>query len=93
MTLRKWITFASAAALIATSACSDKGGSKTSTGQSPAGDSSATSQGRRADMPSRARADGGTSDLNSGTSATSTPSAPAPTDSTSSGTSGTDTKK
>lgn len=97
MTFRKWITFGSAAALLAaTSACNDKGGSssgtRTSPGQSPC-DTSATSQGRRADTPSRVRADGG-ADLNSGTSTTS-PSAPAPADSTgtSSGTSGTDTKK
>jgi hypothetical protein len=86
MTLRKWITFGSAAAVMALSACSDRGGSSTGTKTSPGaspGDNSATSQGRRGETPPRARgADAGT-DL--GTSAT------PPSDTT--GSTGSDTTK
>jgi hypothetical protein len=79
MTMRRWITFASAAALLAgASACNDnKGGSSAGTRTSP---SATDPQGRRADQPSRLRSDAGTADTatpGSSTSATS-PSSPSP---------------
>ncbi|HEY4769705.1 MAG TPA: hypothetical protein VIH51_03745, partial [Myxococcales bacterium] len=59
MTLRKWITFASAAALIAgASACTENRGTSTSSGQTPADN---TAQGRRGDTLPRAR-DAGVTD-------------------------------
>jgi len=70
MTLRKWIAFASAAALIAgIGACNDnKGGSSAGT-RTGATDP----QGRRADTPSRLRSDAGISDT------TTTPPSASPT--------------
>ncbi|HWT86298.1 MAG TPA: hypothetical protein VN177_11030 [Myxococcales bacterium] len=83
MTLRKWITFASAAALIAgASACTEKSGTSTSAGQTPADN---TAQGRRGDTLPRAR-DAGVADTATG-SAPATGSTTTPSDSTSSGSS------
>ena len=63
MTLRKWITFASAAALIAgASACTENRGTSTSSGQTPADN---TAQGRRGDTLPRAR-DAGVADTATG---------------------------
>jgi len=63
MTLRKWIAFASAAALIAgASACTDNRGTSTSPGASPADN---TAQGRRGDTLPRAR-DAGVADTATG---------------------------
>ena len=89
MTLRKWITFASAAALIAgASACSEKSGTSPA-GQAPADN---TAQGRRGDTLPRAR-DAGVADTATG-AGSATGSTTTPSDSTSSGTSSTsDTKK
>jgi hypothetical protein len=82
MTLRKWITFASAAALIAgASACTENRGTSTS-GQTPADN---TAQGRRGDTLPRAR-DAGVADTATG-SAPATGSTTTPSDSTSSGSS------
>ncbi len=96
MTLRKWITFASAAALIAGAACTENRGTSTSSGQTPADN---TAQGRRGDTLPRAR-DAGVADTATGSgSATgvsgSTSGTTAPSDSSSSGTStgSSDTKK
>ena len=88
MTLRKWFTFASAAALIAgASACTENRG--TSTSQSPADN---TAQGRRSDTLPRARgADAGATDTATG-AAPAAGSTTTPSDSTSSGGT-TDTKK
>ncbi len=59
MTIRKWLTFASAAALLAgVGACKDNTGSR-GTGSTP-GATSTSPEGRRGDTLSRAR-DGGTS--------------------------------
>ena len=96
MTLRKWITFASAAALIAgASACTENRG--TSTGQAPADN---TAQGRRGDSLPRARDAGAADTTGSGSAtgvsgSTSGSSSTTPSDSSSSGsTSGTsDSKK
>jgi hypothetical protein len=93
MTLRKWITFASAAALIAGAACTENRGTSTSSGQTPADN---TAQGRRGDTLPRAR-DAGVADT-TGTGAgtgVSGSTSTTPSDSTSSGSSTgtTDTKK
>ena len=98
MTLRKWITFASAAALIAgASACTEKSGTSTSAGQTPADN---TAQGRRGDTLPRARDAGAADTTGSGSAtgvsgSTSGSSSTTPSDSSSSGsTSGTsDSKK
>jgi len=86
MTLRKWITFASAAALIAGAACTENRGTSTSSGQTPADN---TAQGRRGDNLPRAR-DAGVADTATG-SGTSTgvsgSSTTTPSDSPSSGSS------
>jgi hypothetical protein len=95
MTLRKWITFASAAALIAgASACTENRGTSTSPGASPADN---TAQGRRGDTLPRAR-DAGVSDTAtgsgsgvSGSSSGSSSTTPKDSSGSSSGTS--DTKK
>jgi hypothetical protein len=93
MTLRKWITFASAAAMIAgVGACKDTGGGS-ATG------TKATPEGRRGETLPRAR-DAGT-DMSTGTGSTTSPSSPTTPSSTpsttpgSTGTSGSssDTKK
>jgi len=67
MTLRKWITFASAAAMLAGVACKDSGG----------GGTKASPEGRRGETLPRARGADAGSDMTtgSGTSATS-PSSP-----------------
>ena len=85
MTLRKWITFASAAALIAgASACTENRG--TSTGQAPADN---TAQGRRGDTLPRARDAGAADTTGSGSTgvsgSTSGSSSTTPSDSSSSG--------
>jgi len=92
MTLRKWLTFASAAALIAgASACTDNRGTSTSPGASPADN---TAQGRRGDNLPRAR-DAGVADTATGSGTTgisgSSSTAPKDTSGSSSGTS--DSKK
>ena len=92
MTLRKWFTFASAAALIAgASACTENRG--TSTSQSPADN---TAQGRRSDTLPRARgADAGATDTATGAGSpagVSGSSSTTPSD-TSSSSGSTDTKK
>jgi hypothetical protein len=77
MTLRRWITFGSAAALIAAaSACSDSGRNATSP------------EGRAGSTTSRARtADAGSPEVRSPGATTPTPSSPTPSDTA--GTSGT----
>ena len=90
MTLCKWITFASAAALIAgASACTENRGTSTS-GQTPADN---TAQGRRGDTLPRAR-DAGVADTATGSGSatgvsgsTSGSSTTTPSDSSSSGSS------
>jgi len=92
MTLRKWFTFASAAALIAgASACTENRGTSTSPGQSPADN---TAQGRRSDALPRARgADAGVTATGSGSSTgVSGSSSTTPSD-TSSSSGSTDSKK
>ena len=87
MTLRKWITFASAAALIAgVSACTENRGTSTSSGQTPADN---TAQGRRGDNLPRAR-DAGVADTATGSGSStgvSGSSSTTPSDSSSSGSS------
>jgi hypothetical protein len=76
MTLRRWITFASAAAMIAgVSACKDSGGGssvggRTSAGASPGSNDS--TQGRRPDTLPRARGADAGSDMTTGSSNTTT---------------------
>jgi hypothetical protein len=71
MTLRKWMTFASAAAMLAgVGACKDSGG-----GSSTGTRTGSEAAGRRGDTMPRARADAG-SDTSTGTTTT-TPSSPA----------------
>jgi len=94
MTLRKWFTFASAAALIAgASACTENRGTSTSPGQSPADN---TAQGRRSDTLPRARgADAGVTDTATGSGSStgvSGSSSTTPSD-TSSSSGSTDSKK
>ena len=93
MTMRRWITLVSAAALLAgVGACNDnKGGSPRPGATEP--------QGRRGDQPSRMRSDAGAetsapgTGSSTGTSATSSPSSPSDSSGSSSSSSSSDTTK
>jgi len=78
MTIRRWVTFAAAAAMLAgVSACKDSGGgsgvgNRTSSGASPG--STDSTQGRRPEALPRARGADAGSDMATGSSSTTSPS-------------------